>query len=759
MSPARQASHSAVNSPESTIATPALADPALAEVLHKYWGYNEFRPLQQEAMGCVMEDRSSVVVLPTGGGKSLCFQAPAVCKSGTAIVVSPLISLMKDQVDALRECGVDAAAINSSLSVEERRDVADRVRSGQVKLLYAAPERLLTSGTLSFLTQIDVSFIAIDEAHCISSWGHDFRPEYRGLKQLTEVLPGVAMHAYTATASERVRRDIAQQLGFEDPQFLVGSFDRPNLRYRVARASNKLGQIHEIVRRHPGDSGIVYCISRKEVERTAGALAELGVRAAPYHAGLEDRERQRNQEAFIEERIDVIVATVAFGMGIDKSNVRYVVHAGLPKSIENYQQESGRAGRDGLEADCVLLYSAGDAGVWRRMTDMSDPTAAAAALRSIDAMSNFAGGVTCRHKALVEHFGQAYEKDNCGACDVCDGGLETVEEPLILSQKILSCVARLEQRFGGDYTAKVLAGSGEARIAQQGHDQLSTYGLLTEHSVSAIRDWIEQLVGQGYLAKSGEYNVLMLTEPGLRLLKGDAAPRLLKPTPRKRKSESGTATSGADNWEGVDRGLFEVLRSMRADLAAEHGVPAYIVFGDAALRDMARRRPSTLEGFAEVRGVGQKKLTEYGETFVDAIVAYCEENEVSLNPLDEPEALAPGGLTGESTGDSRPRLADDVSAPALAAFKYFREGMSLDETAAAMQRARSTVVGYLNQYLRHYEVIDPSPWVARGPAMQIEGAIEEVGLKGLKPIYEQLGGEVDYDSIRIVATCVANRGV
>ncbi|MEM9186923.1 MAG: DNA helicase RecQ [Planctomycetota bacterium] len=739
-------------------APPHAAGDALATALQQYWGYDAFRPLQREAMEAVMAGRESVVVLPTGGGKSLCFQAPAVCSPGTAVVVSPLISLMKDQVDALRECGIAAAAINSTISAEDRRETAQRLRAGEIKLLYAAPERLLLDGTLSFLTQIEVSFIAIDEAHCISSWGHDFRPEYRGLKLLRKVLPGVAMHAYTATATERVRGDIATQLGLTAPEFLVGSFDRPNLGYRVQRANNKLGQIREAVARHAGESGIVYCISRKEVERTAAALAELGVKAAPYHAGLSDVERQRNQDAFISERVDVIVATVAFGMGIDKSNVRYVVHAGMPKSIENYQQESGRAGRDGLEAECLLLYSAGDASTWRRMTDMSDPQGAAAALKSIDAMAAFASSVTCRHRALVEHFGQAFPKDNCGACDVCDGDLELVDEPLILAQKIVSCVARLEQRFGGDYTAKVLAGSSEQRILDQGHDSLSTYGLLKGDRPAGIRDWIEQLVGQGFLRKAGEYNTLEITESGLRLLKGDAEPRLLKPATKQHDAKPRSA-SAADSWEGVDRELFEVLRALRAELAAEHAVPAYIVFSDAALRDMARRRPSTLDGFAEVRGVGQKKLAEYGEAFVEAVVGYCEANAIGLDAVTD---ASPGRHPGEGAGRSTPgAYAPDAgggpNASALAAFKFFREGQSIEETASAMGRARSTVVGYLNQYLRQEQVGDPAPWVDASTARRVEDAIDEVGLKGLKPIYEQLGGEVDYDAIRVVATCVANR--
>lgn len=717
----------------------------LSAALEKYWGYDSYRPLQQEAMQCVMADRDSVVVLPTGGGKSICFQAPAVCREGTAVVVSPLISLMKDQVDALRECGIEAAAINSTMGPEEKRETAQRIREGHTKLMYVAPERLLQTNTLSFLTQFDVSFIAIDEAHCISSWGHDFRPEYRGLRQLKEVLPNVAVHAYTATASEQVRGDIALQLGLHQPEFLVGSFDRPNLVYRVGRAKNKLGQIQQVVKRHAGESGIVYCISRKEVERTAGALCELGVNAAPYHAGLSDQQRQDHQEAFIEERVDVIVATVAFGMGIDKSNVRYVIHAGMPKSIENYQQESGRAGRDGLEADCLLLYSPGDATTWRKMTDMSDAAAAKAALESIDKMSRFAGAVACRHKLLVEHFGQTYEQENCGACDVCLGDLEFVKEPLILAQKVLSCVARLEQRYGGDYTAKVLTGSAEARILDQGHNRLSTYGLLKQHPASTVRDWIEQLVGQGYLEKVGEYDVLQLTEQGVAILKGDGSPRLLKPAAKKSTERRGGVA--ADSWEGVDRGLFEELRGLRGTLAAEHGVPAYIVFGDATLRDMARLRPSTLESFSEVKGVGQKKLAEYGEEFTAAIASYCQQHELTM---DQSVPAVPENSAAE----------DDFvpSAASLAAFKYFRNGQTIEETMAAMSRARSTVVGYLNQYIKHEGITDPTTWVDATTARQVEEAIEEVGLKGLRPIYVQLNEQVDYDSIRIVASCVANRG-
>lgn len=730
-------------------------DEALRDVLQQYWGYEDFRPLQREAMTAVLGGRDSVVVLPTGGGKSLCFQVPAVAMEGMALVVSPLIALMKDQVDTLRNCGVPAAYLNSTLSPDERREVTQQVQAGELKLLYVAPERLLLDGTLTLLANANVSLAAIDEAHCISSWGHDFRPEYRGLARLKEVFPKIGVHAYTATATPAVRDDIAKQLGLADAEMLVGSFDRPNLTYRVRPASGKIGQIVEVAKRHRGESGIVYAISRKEVEKTAAALVELGVKAAPYHAGLDDTHRQRTQEDFLNDRTEVIVATVAFGMGIDKPDVRFVIHAGMPKSLEAYQQEAGRAGRDGLPAECLLLYSRGDAMTWKRIiespSDDASPESVEAALRALDGVSAYASGVACRHAALVEHFGQSLDEPNCGACDVCLSELDLVDDPLILAQKIVSCVARLEQRFGADYTCKVLAGSGEERILSAGHDQLSTYGLLKENKSSDIRGWVEQLVGQGYLTKAGEYGVLHITQQGLALLKGEGEPKLLKATRKARGSSSGGGGSrrDAESWEGVDRTLFETLRGLRSEIASEIAKPAYIVFGDASLRDMARRRPSSLDAFSSVNGVGQKKLREYGDAFLDAIRGYCSENGVAMDIEDD----APRAAATRSAA-SAPRAPRTAS---LAAFPMFREGLSIEEVAAKLDRARSTTIGYLSDFLKQETVTDPTPWVERAVASQVEDAIEEVGLVGLKPIHEQLGGEVDYDAIRIVATCVANR--
>lgn len=600
----------------------------LRRIIRKYWGYDDFRPLQAEAMQCVVEHRDSVVVLPTGGGKSLCFQAPAVQMDGLAVVVSPLISLMTDQVSALRDYGVPAASLSSMSSPEERRAAVADARAGTLKLLYLSPERLMTEWTLEFLQQLPISCIAIDEAHCISDWGHDFRPEYRMLRRLKEAFPGVGVHAYTATATEKVRDDIARELGLDNPTILVGSFDRPNLVYRVQARSDRLKQIRDVIARHAGSSGIVYCIRRADVDEICEALQAAGLSALPYHAGLSDDDRRKNQEAFLNDRAKIVVATVAFGMGIDKSDVRFVIHAGAPKSLEAYQQESGRAGRDGLEAECWLLYTPGDIGLWRRMqSDLPEP-ALSIAESVLAGIEKFCTSVRCRHRAILEYFGEEFGAENCQACDICLGEVALADDPLIIGQKILSCVMRLGQNYGGDYTAQVLIGSREQRILDKGHDQLSTYGLLASHDKKSIRGWIEQLVAQQFLEKYGEYNVLQVTPTGRRLLRGELTPTLLKAPERKPKRESKV---GTESWEGVDRGLFEMLRALRRAKADERGIPPFIVFGDATLRDMARRRPSSPGQLLSVHGVGERKSAEYGVDFLQAIADYCRRNDVDLD--------------------------------------------------------------------------------------------------------------------------------
>jgi ATP-dependent DNA helicase RecQ len=603
----------------------ASTDEALAGVLERYWGYSSFRPLQRDAMEAIISGRDSIVVLPTGGGKSLCFQAPALVRDGIAVVVSPLISLMKDQVDTLVGNGVAAAFINSTLSTDERRRVSDGVRDGRFRLLYVSPERLVGDGGDAFrawLSKCNVSFIAVDEAHCISQWGHDFRPEYRQLASLRAQFPNASLHAFTATATARVRRDIASQLALKDPVELVGSFDRPNLLYRVLPRNGLKKQLQDILGRHKGEGGIIYCTSRREVEALAAWLTESGVRARPYHAGLDDSERSRNQDLFLDEEIDVVVATVAFGMGIDRSDVRFVVHAGAPQSLEHYQQESGRAGRDGLEAECLLVYSSADFMKWRIMLERNGELTDSARklLRDIE---RYASSVGCRHRHLVSYFGDKYERDDCGACDYCLGELESVAGAVDTARKVLSCVARVGQRFGAAHVANVLCGSENEQVVSRRHNELSTFGLLKDGSVSEVRGYVEQLIAQGFLRQTDDaFPVVALTNEGVELLRnGSAAAELALSRQRRvvREREPRRSRVEAEAWEGVDRELFEKLRAVRMQIARARSVPPYVVFHDTTLREMARLKPQTMEALRTVYGVGARKAEDLGEHFLTAL--------------------------------------------------------------------------------------------------------------------------------------------
>jgi ATP-dependent DNA helicase RecQ len=592
----------------------------IEDILRKYWGYDRFLPLQKEAMECVCSGRDSIIVLPTGGGKSLCFQAPALLLPHLTLVISPLISLMKDQIDSLLENGISAGRLDSTMSHPERNKAYDLIRERRLKLLYVSPERLMIEGFLDFLKNHGVSSIAIDEAHCVSMWGHDFRPEYRQLRVLKEALPGIPVGAYTATATEHVRRDIAGQLQLDNPEILVGLFDRPNLMYRSRRRTNSLKQIRDVLDRHKGESGIIYCIRRADVDEMSRALTDQGYRIAPYHAGMPDEARKRSQDAFIEDEVDIIAATVAFGMGIDKSNVRYVIHAAMPKSLEHYQQESGRAGRDGLEAECVVFYSGSDYLIWKRILEESESQSIDIGKTKLGQMYRYCSGVACRHRAILGYFGQHLDKDNCRACDICLGEIEGVPDALVVAQKILSSIVRQGERFGAEYTAGVLTGSREDRILANKHDRLSTYGLLKDSTRAVVRDWIEQLAEQECIERTEDYGVLKLTERGRRVLKGLDSPLLLEAPMKKVVAKLSVAK---DSWEGVDHKLFERLRLLRRRLAKQRAVPAYIVFTDATLRDLARKRPITRDALLNVAGIGIKKLEQYGEELLSDIREYC----------------------------------------------------------------------------------------------------------------------------------------
>jgi ATP-dependent DNA helicase RecQ len=596
--------------------------------LRKYWGYTSFLPLQEETISSVLAGKDTLTMLATGGGKSLCFQLPALMKDGLAVVISPLIALMKDQVDGLRDMGIAADVLNSSLPPEEQGRVVTRVQKGGVKLLYISPERLQQERTRQLLQSVPLSFFVIDEAHCISHWGHDFREDYRNLKVIKETFTPISVHAFTATATEEVQKDILEELRLENPQTHIGPVDRPNLTYRVRPRTQILNQVTELLKKHAEESGIIYCLRRDDVDTLSARLNDLGFKNLPYHAGLDDDTRRLHQDQFAKEQVDVMVATIAFGMGIDRSNIRFVIHTAMPKSIEHYHQETGRAGRDGLAAHCYLFYGGSDYITWKSL--LEDSPHKEVMLDKLQRLYHFCSQPHCRHKVLANYFGQDYGKPSCEACDYCLNELEMVEAPLIAAQKILSCVYRVHQvsgiGFGGGHIANVLKGSLTEQMETWGHQGLSTFGLMAKESVPFIRYLIEQLIGQGYLRREGEFSTLSLTDSARKVLRGEETPTLIKPLVAAKKKEitQKTRAKREKEWAGVDEGLFQLLRQKRAELARQQGVPAFIIFGDKSLKDMATIKPTTREAFATVYGVGDYKLGVYAEAFLDTIKKYLQ---------------------------------------------------------------------------------------------------------------------------------------
>ena len=721
-----------------------------AAVLKQYWGHTGFLPLQKEAIDSVIKARDSLLVLPTGGGKSACFQVPAVTMNCLALVVSPLIALMKDQVDALNLNGVAAAFINSSMTTAEKLQVTNQLRAESLNLLYISPEKLAQERSLNFLKTLQVSFIAIDEAHCISQWGHDFRPDYRQLKELRRHFPDISIHAYTATATPEVQKDIAAQLNLQEPTFLIGSFDRPNLTYRVQRKTNRhFAQIMAVIDKHKLESGIIYCQSRREVENIAARLTEANLAVWPYHAGMADHERKRNQEEFINHDYGIMVATIAFGMGVDKSNIRFVIHSGLPKALENYQQESGRAGRDGLPAECLLFHNNADLLRWQRTLNEAEndgnATGITGAARSLKAMSDYAHGVKCRHQTLVNYFGQTLKDKPCGHCDICLGEMPQIEDPLICAQKILSSIIRQGENFGLNYSAQVLKGSQEQRIKANRHEQLSTWGILKKEALEQIKNWIDQLISQDFIRREGEYQILVVTPTGRELLQGEITPILTRV-----ESDSGEkAPVKLDTTlTAIEFELFTDLRDLRHNLATRRQVPPYVIFSDAALNDMARRRPVDLETFNLVKGVGETKLKDFGLLFTERISKFCTARELSVNcPIEQ-----------KAERQRKPRDKGQLSESEIKAFACFNAGLSIKETATKLDRALSTTSTYMMTYIRHHNICDPAPWIEAAVIQEINEIVSKLETDPewggrLKPIFVKLEGRITYEDIRIVLAC------
>ena len=709
-----------------------VAMPAqVLELLKSRFGYESFLPGQEEIVRHVLGGDHGLVLMPTGGGKSLCYQLPALCFDGLTLVVSPLIALMKDQVDTLRANGIPAAFVNSTLTASEIGGIHAAALARKIKILYAAPERLSVPGFVSFLESASVSLIAIDEAHCISEWGHDFRPDYRSLKALRSRFPDVPCIALTATATERVREDIVTQLDISDGKTFLSSFNRSNLTYSVRSKSEQFGSLLALLNKHKGESTIIYCFSRKATEELVADLADEGLSALPYHAGLDPVVRRTNQERFIRDETPIIVATIAFGMGIDKPDVRLIVHYDLPKSVEAYYQETGRGGRDGLPCDCVLFYSAGDRSKQEYWIDqMADEGEKRRARRKLDGMVDYCEMTGCRRSYLLGYFGEELDEQNCGGCDFCLADVEQFDATVI-AQKILSAVIRTEERYGVAHVADVLRGSRARKVIDAGHDKLSVYGIVRDFSKDEIKAISRQLIDGGLLGKGdGEYPTLAVPQAGREFLRNRANLQLT----RKMERPSGRRTFDKSRLD-YDQGLFDLLRDIRRMLAEERGVPPYVVFGDVSLLQMAYFLPQSMESFSRISGVGAAKLEEYGEMFVEHIREYAEEN-----GLDEKE---------QPSVRRRSRSVRRPGSTYAKTLELFRQGLPIDKIANKRKLSTGTVIGHLERLATHGEEISVRHLLEPERFDLIRKELGRTETPWLSAVRDALGDGYSFDEIRL----------
>ena len=596
------------------------------ELLKKYWGYTSFLPHQKEIIESLLKGQDTLAIMATGGGKSLCYQLPSLCLDGLTIVISPLISLMKDQVDDLNARGIPAAAYNSSLEYSDRKKIETDLKNNRIRLLFISPEKCMQPDFLDFLKKSPVCLFAIDEAHCISEWGHNFRPEYRQLNALKKHFPSVPLIALTATAIPAVRKDISQQLGLSEPREFIGSFNRKNLQYRILPKKDALNTILTYVRHHKDDSGIIYCLSKKETENIAEKLRKSGFKARAYHAGLSKKLRENVQDEFIHDNVTIVCATIAFGMGIDKPDVRFVIHYDVPKSIESYFQETGRAGRDGEDSECILFYSRGDVGKIRSLleSDGSDERFVRLTLRKLQDIAEYCESSSCRRKLLLTYFGEEYSGENCGSCDNCDHPKEMIDGTHV-AKKIVACVQQLPSNYGSDLICDVLTGAKSSRIQSYHLDNLPAYNSGKEYRKSQLRTWIGELIRQGYLARTGDkYPVIRLTHKSTSIGEGETPLMLSLPEQGAGKRSLPPLYSVTTNTEEK---LLLHLKNLRKSIADQASVPPYVIFPDKSLREMACTKPRDLHNFRNIVGVGEIKLEKYGLVFTSAIKNFCEEHE------------------------------------------------------------------------------------------------------------------------------------
>ncbi|MBW4497389.1 MAG: DNA helicase RecQ [Oscillatoria princeps RMCB-10] len=735
---------------------PAAREPSsLEQALKQFFGYDSFRPGQRQIVEDALHNRDLLIVMPTGGGKSLCFQLPALLKPGLTVVVSPLIALMQDQVEALRNNGIGASFLNSTLSWQAELRVKEAILNGRVKLLYVAPERLLSEKFQPFLEQVDseigINAFAIDECHCVSEWGHDFRPEYRQLQTLRRRYPKVPVMALTATATARVRTDITQQLALRQPVTHVASFNRPNLYYEVRpKHRQSYSELLQIVR-SAGGSGIVYCLSRKKVDELAFRLQNSKISALPYHAGMSDEERSVNQTRFIRDDAQVMVATIAFGMGINKPDVRFVVHYDLPRNLESYYQESGRAGRDGEPAKCTLFFSYGDLKTIEYIIDQKpDPQEQRIARQQLRRTIDYAEGTDCRRTIQLSYFGEQFP-GNCGNCDNCRYP-KPVEDWTVEAQKFLSCVARSGERFGVTHIIDVLRGSKNQKIQQYDHQQLSTYGIGKDRSEDDWKTLARTLLHQGLLDETSDgYRVLKLNERSWEVMRKQRTVFVARTV-----TETATRTERSLRSAEVEM-LFDRLRALRKEIADEQSVPPYVVFHDSTLRLMAQQRPQTLDEFGQLNGVGHYKVAQYGERFVAEIRAHCQEQGSAAAVAGA--SAGPARSAGRGGANSaRPELGGEgenfPSHTQQLTLELLRKGCSPAEIAQKRQLSPNTILEHLTQLIEMNQPVDLNQLVPSERQEVILQAIETVGADSLKPIFEYLGESCSYDEIKLVRAWV-----
>lgn len=705
-------------------------------ILKDIFGFGAFRPLQKDVIANLLRRRDTLVVMPTGGGKSLCYQIPALLFEGLTVVVSPLISLMKDQVEQLEEFGVGAAVLNSMLSQADYRKNIARILDNKVKLLYLAPETLLTPKTLEMLESVRVDCLAIDEAHCISEWGHDFRPEYRQLADLRKQFSKAICVALTATATPRVQEDIKQSLKFEDSNTFIDSFDRKNLFLQIVPKSDPAHQTMQFLKKFPEQSGIVYCLSRKQVDELTLTLETSGHSVKPYHAGLPDRERRRNQELFIRDDVQIMVATVAFGMGINKPNVRFILHHDLPMNIEGYYQQIGRAGRDGLPAHCLLLFGYGDIQKLKYFIGRKSEQEQRVANIHLNALIGFAESDACRRIPLLKYFGEEYAAAACGTCDNCTDEKQVLDDITIPVQKFLSCVRRTGERFGAGHVIDILRGSQSQRVFSFNHDKLSTYGIGKEISKKEWFSLSRQCLQKGLLNQDMDYGGLQLTAPAWEVMRGNL------PVQGRLKEEQDAFSEKQKVATDYDQDLFAELRVLRKSLADANNIPPYAVFPDKTLMEMATFFPQTEENLLHLHGVGQVKLEKYGQLFLGHIQEYCEIHQQEELPKTSGKRKS-AGVSGR-----RPRH--------LEVADKFNQGQSVDQLAAEYQVKRATIVNHLYKALvQGYPLADNGQLsdlehLSGGQKAAAFKAFDYHGTERLSPVSEALNQEISYDDLYVL---------